>query len=249
MVVQDAQQGLVVEPLSNARINPYAQSGFYDSSSSSPYVDVTGTGSPSNSAVAFFAATVASYQSSPVISVTGNANVLIKDLWNEKNSRFADISGSAGNITIDCGLLAPTTPSSDIVTINGFAGNLAWLSYVFNNGGQNPGPVSVTNPNANTNVLFMGDYFGVQPGPGPYWTVAAGGNVYGRDNFVYESGGFPTADQGGTPSQAFIWSILGQARTILPSRNMSTPPGVTDVQISKVFVQSPTNAIHVKKGI
>jgi hypothetical protein len=35
----------------------------------------------------------------------------------------------------------------------------------------------------------------------------------------------------------------------LPSLNTSTPSGVTDVQISKVFMQSPTNAIHVKTGI
>jgi hypothetical protein len=248
-MVQNSLQGVLVEPLNNARVNVYGMNGYNASSSASPYVNVTGTGSASNSAVAFFTATFASYQAAPVISVTNDANLIIRDLWNEKNSLFAALSGSAGNVTIDCGLLAPTTPSTNIVTISNFTGNLAWLSYGFNNGGQNPGPVSVTNPNANTNVLFMGDYFVVEPGPGPYWSVASGGNVYGWGNFVYQAGGVPTPDQGGTPSQAFIQSILSQARTILPSRNMSTPSGVTDVQISKVFMQSPTNAIHVKTGI
>jgi hypothetical protein len=249
MVVQEAQQGLVVELFEQRRINLYAHSGYNASSSSSPYLNVTGTGSPSYSAVAFFAATFASYQSAPVISVTGNANVLIKDLWNEKNSRFADISRSAGNITIDCDLLAPTTPSSNIVTINGFAGNLAWLSYVFNNGGQNPGPVSVTNPNANTNVLFMGEttsWFNRGRGRIGPWRLAV----------MSTAGEFRISGRRGTNTRSrrhtkssFHSVDPWSSRTILPSLNTSTPSGVTDVQISKVFMQSPTNAIHVKTGI
>jgi hypothetical protein len=135
-----------------------------------------------------------------------------------------------------------------VLTLNNYSGNFSWLNTYMGGAGY-LGPITVTNPTPSTNVLLRGDGFrgdGFQATT--TWNVASGGNVFGKDNFYYNPsfGWFPTADIGGTPSASFIRAALNQTRTVLPSLNTPTGAGVSDVQITNVWVDYATNALHVK---
>jgi len=59
----------------------------------------------------------------------------------------------------------------------------------------------------------------------------------------------PIANVGGTPTTSFMRTIFAQSRAVLPSLNTPLPLGVSDVQITKVWITNATNAIHVKTGL
>jgi len=111
------------------------------------------------------------------------------------------------------------------------------------------GPIVVTSPNSNTNALFMGCLFVNLPN---YWQVSSGDNIYGFNNWKEDLAGNETVispDATGMPSSAFMRSMFAPIRTVLPSLNTPLPLGVSDVQITKVWITNATNAIHVKTGL
>jgi hypothetical protein len=236
LLLSGGPAGLLVQGQTNTRVNIY---GLQDSSYQA--FRVTGIRSSAPSQVACFGCGMGgSSVSLPVLSVSQVGNLLMEDTWFEGSSGgMANLSGAAANVTIQGNIFAPYNTLPAAITLDNYSGNFVWMSSYFN---EQSGPIVVTTPTSNTNVLVMGTLFMQNP----FWRVESGGNVYGRDNDIYGStGSAPTPDLGGTPSAAFMRTILNQVRTVLPSPNTRLPSGVSDVQIDKVWIESATTSVHV----
>jgi hypothetical protein len=248
----NGQNGILAEGLTNTRVNLY---GYSDNDEQT--YSITGTGVSAPSQVACFGCGMGGHSgSAPRLNVSQDGNLLIEDTWFEGcNTTMATLTGAAGNVTIDDNMFSPKcTNSPASVTLNNYSGNFAWMNSQFQavSSTIGAGPIVVTNPTASTNSLFMGDLFVQAEAGNPVWTVAAGGNVYGRNNSVYvsRSGSEPKANLGGTASSAFMLQMLNQMSTVLPSLNTALPSGISDVQISKVWINNPaTTAIQIKPGL
>jgi len=238
--------GLSATALTNTMMNLYDYSGINQAE-----FNITGTGATVPSQLSCFGCDLSGTGTNGTVQVTQNANLLVEDFWDEASgATMATLTGAAGTVTFESGLyLDKTSQSPASVTLNNFNGNFAWLNSHFQVASSTvgAGPIVVTSPTSNTNVLVQSDYF-TQPAFGaPFWIVSPGGNVSARDNTVLVSraGSYPTANLGVTPSAAFTRSMFNQSRTGLPSLNTPLGTGITDVQINKVWIDSATTAISV----
>jgi len=248
----NSSTSLTITGLTNTAIN------FYDYSGGSAVEGVvTGTGVAVPSTVSFFGAGLDGFGSSGTFQITGNANVLVESFWQENSGQVGSggtmgtFSGAAGTISFVSGIyLDKTTQSPAVVTLSGYNGEFLWMTghmqeYTTTLDGS--GPVVVTSPSSSTNALFMGDYFTQTQVGFPFWNVAAGGHVYGKNNQTLPpaSGSMPTADTGGTPAASEMTNFLAQMRSHLPAQNVSLPAGVDDIRLDRLWMNGATNSLTV----
>ena len=235
------------EGLTNTRVNTYgAQGGGLQS------YCVIGTGSSAPSVLASFGSGWGGANSpgTVALNVTNSGNLVMSQVWFEGYyTQFMDLESAAGNVTWDGGIYAPYTFHTNMLTLNNYSGTVMMTGILGGNAQPSgTGYINVTNPSSNTNALFI--MMAYNPGAAGYWNVTAGGNVYSKQSYLYNSSsGFLQAADQGAPSNPFILSSLAMLRATLPSPNWSLPPGVTDARLQKLEIQNVTNAVHVRTGI
>jgi hypothetical protein len=235
--------GVLTQGLMNTNVNLY---GYADGDYQ--VYNIQGPGVSGAMPIACFGCGIGAIgaTSIPSVNLSNNGNLLVEDTWMELFPHpLLSASGAAGNVTIQGFQSSWTNPApSAILMLNNYSGSFSWLTGWVGGAGVSA-PINVTNGTASTNVLLMG--FGMEA------TTAinnSGGSVFAKDLSAFNgSGWFPVADIGGTPSASFIRTALSPIRTILPSLNTPTGAGVSDVQISNLWIDYATTALHVKRRL
>ena len=203
-------------------------------------------GTPGPAQVDLFGGNSGSMQAA--YQVANDASMLVEDCWYEDDDnnepQFVDLTGS-GNLTLQNDETSVTYNASvPAYNVSGFTGKFAMLGVLEH------GQLALqSNCTASTDVLALGNCYGPYMSSGDYFADNSTSAQYALvgDSQPNASGdNSPTPNQGTADNNAFILSMLAQARTDVYTPVTPINYGVTDVRFYGVIASGGQDGMEIQ---